>query len=188
MRVLKKTLFTAAALAGLAFGGMALGNAVTGPSLGDTAEVPDENVVVMDTPPLLIEPTSGREEPNFEAQVASSDNGSTSHLVEGMAVTILDRSENGDVCYSLQRADSLEEGCYSEHVIRTGMAYSAAQAHPDDPIVVVGIVPDSVDSVQIGESQIQVVGNIWTYTGKSGEIIAPIVSSQISGSAATIGG
>ena len=187
MRVLKKTIITAAALAGSAFGGLALANAIAGTPLSD----PDEVQVVDrvdDTPPLLIEPTSGLEEPIFEAQVASSDNGRTKHVVDGMAITILDRSENGDVCYSLQRADSLEEGCYSEHVIRTGVAYSAAQAHPGDPIVVVGIVPDSVDSVRIGETRIDVVGNIWTYTGEAGEVISPVVSSTVDGTAATIGG
>lgn len=101
----------------------------------------------------------------FSARVAIADEGGgTVHLSEAVVRVDARKSIDDDVCYTAQRVESTEQGCYNADVLARGLAYASSSDRPGD-FVTVGFVPDGVDRIVMNGVDVEFKSNVWSYAG-----------------------
>lgn len=103
-------------------------------------------------PPLIFAPTTGREEAVFEYRISES---------VGDSVIRPSSIDATGACVSVELEGGSTEGCFDAQTIAAGIAYGAF-GHSDGTFVVIGIVPDAVDTVEVGGKEVTLTGNVWS--------------------------
>ena len=135
-------------LVGATAGGTAVGSAVFSPDGQD--EVTTQ--VIRDAPkPIILPITSGA-----EAQVFSDG---LDGLKSSGAVSIESVSD-ASVIVTTKIDDWAPQTEFSRETILTGLAYGAV-GREDSTFLVFGLVPDEVDTVELGGKRVPIVGNTW---------------------------
>jgi hypothetical protein len=71
------------------------------------------------------------------------------------------------VCFVIDLSGAIAHGCAGHDLLASGLAYGAFQ-DGDGPIEIVGIVPDEVTTVQIGDTTLTPTNNVWHHTAIGG--------------------
>lgn len=112
--------------------------------------------------PVVFAPTSGEETLLFDYIVSEPRN-----LPQVKVVS----NSSDMVCLDVTFEEtSARDICSDRATIRTGLAY-AAFGRSDGSFLVVGVVPDDVDTVYVGESKVSFEGNVWVTEVPSGEVV-----------------
>jgi len=102
-------------------------------------------------------------------------------------VTSVDES---GVCMTVKLDDATNEGCVDADAISTGIGYTAF-GRESGGFTVMGIVPDTVDSVSLGGVDVEIVGNVWSTELDADDANAQlslVVQDTKSGASASLGG
>lgn len=80
------------------------------------------------------------------------------------------------VCFTIEVVGATATGCAGHDLLATGLAYGAFQ-HGDNPIQIVGIVPDEVTTITINGDALTPVDNVWQFTASGHEPLVISVAS-----------
>lgn len=125
-------------------------------------------------------PTRTNQPKPFAAQVTSA----TGATVNFGTVSVNLSTKSGQVCAAINLPGATANGCVSETLLSTGLAYGAFQ-DGDGPIELVGIVPNDITSVQVGDTVLTPTSNVWHYTATPGKPITITVQSASGTTAST---
>lgn len=84
--------------------------------------------------------------------------------------TVADGVDTPGVCYVIEVAGATAHGCAGHDLLATGLAYGAFQ-DGDGPIEIVGLVPDEVTTITIGDTTLTPSNNVWHHTALAGSAL-----------------
>jgi hypothetical protein len=98
-------------------------------------------------------------------EMSATGGGQVIDEATGVTLDIKPTTTDGLVCARVTRPDAtVEDACYSEDLLSRGLSYSVMQSH-DAAAITVGIVPDRVSRVTIGDKEVLVRNNVWVHVG-----------------------
>lgn len=148
----------AAVIAAIGLGGIwaVTRNDQTAPSAGVSTTIPGSTASSSDADPPGSTP--------FAYQVSSFDGTD--------AVTVTSIDETG-VCFTVTQEHQRSTGCADADTIATGLAWGM-YGEPDGGSLLVGVVPDAVDTVEVNGQPIEIAGNVW-----STRVVGPPIELRI---------
>jgi hypothetical protein len=116
-------------------------------------EQPPEPTVTVEAPePLILAPTAGNETAVFEYEVTGT---------ERTASVELSSVDATETCLSVSLTDGRADVCFDSKTVSSGLSYGAF-GEPDGTFVVVGVVPDEVDTVELAGRPVELTDNVWS--------------------------
>ena len=77
-----------------------------------------------------------------------------------VTVTVTSIDETG-VCFTVTQQHQQSTGCADADTIATGLAWGM-YGEPDGGSLLVGVVPDAVDTVEVNGQPVNITGNVWS--------------------------
>ena len=117
----------------------------------------------------------GFDEFTFDLGAAINAEGAVDFRDDNAAVTIttstiVDGVDTPGVCFVIAVSGATAHGCAGHDLIATGLAYGAFQ-DGDGLIEIVGIVPDEVATITIGDTTLTPINNVWRHTMRAGNAL-----------------
>lgn len=150
-----KVLLAASIVTGAGMGAFALASAATDDSSAQTSRGPElQEALEVEIPePLVVAATSGSEQSVFKYEISDTVGNDLVHSLI---------SDIEGVCAVFELKDgSIAEPCFDAQTVATGLAYGLF-GEEDGSFTMIGIVPDTVDTVELGGNAIEISGNVWS--------------------------